>query len=619
MLMKNTLHKYLFPVCAVAVLGLTACAHRGQGDNTLVAVTGQAQPSVVKVVKTVAGGYQLQRNGQPYFIKGAGGGGSKPDLKAAGANSWRTWGADNLDGQLAEAQALGMTVTVGIWLGQKAQGFHYDDAAAVARQKETARQAILKYRNSPALLVWALGNEMENGDQDDVAMWNAIEDIAKMVHQLDPNHPAMTVFAEVGGDKIANLNKYCPDIDIVGINSYAGGPSVGDRYKAAGGVKPYILTEFGPPGTWEIGKNAWGAAPEPTSTEKAQFYRATYEKAIENQPLSLGSYAFTWGNKQEATATWFGLLLPDGSRLGAVDALTQLWTGQAPAHPVPAIRRLSVPEPARVDPGTTVQAALDVTSPDGDPLTVQWVLQGDAVAYHTGGGAETATALFPDSIVHSDAHGAQVKMPNAGGGYRLFAYVHDTHGGAAVANVPLFVTGSQAFQAPSGKKATLPLVVYGTGRQAELPYTPAGYMGNAGAIKMDDASPDDPHSGSTCLKAIYTAGDSWGGVVWQSPANDWGDQPGGWDLTGAKKLTFWARGDGGGEVVSFSYGLLGKDKVYSDTGTGKLANVALTKDWKQYSIDLTGQDLSRIKTGFAWVVAASGKGVVFYLDDIRYE
>lgn len=300
-----------------------------------------AAPSVVRVVKT-ANGYQLLRDGRPYFIKGAGGGGSKAALKAAGANSWRTWGADNLDGQLADAQALGMTVTVGIWLGHKDQGFHYNDAVAVAAQKETARKAILRYRDSPALLVWALGNEMENGDQDDVAMWNAIEDLARMAHQLDPNHPTMTVFAELGGDKIANLNKYCPDIDIVGINSYAGGPSVGARYKAAGGVRPYIITEFGPPGTWEIGKNAWGAAPEPTSTEKAKYYRATYERTIQGQPLSLGSYAFTWGNKQEATATWFGLLLPDGSRLAAVDALTQCWTGKPPVHPVPVINRLTV-------------------------------------------------------------------------------------------------------------------------------------------------------------------------------------------------------------------------------------------------------------------------------------
>ena len=256
------------------------------------------------------------RNGKPYFVKGAGGDGSKTLLRDCGGNSFRTWGADNLEPKLAEAQRLGLTVTVGVWLGTR-EYFDYHDAAAVAAQKETVRKAILRYRDSPALLIWALGNEMEVGEQDDADMWAAIEDLAKMAHELDPNHPTMTVVAEIGGDKVAQINAHCPDIDIVGINCYGGGPSVAARYKAAGGVKPYIITEYGPAGVWEQRANAWGAVPEPSSTEKAASYRATYEKSIAGQPLCLGSYAFTWGNKQEATATWFGLLLPDGSRLGA--------------------------------------------------------------------------------------------------------------------------------------------------------------------------------------------------------------------------------------------------------------------------------------------------------------
>ena len=102
---------------------------------------------------------------------------------------------------------------------------------------------------------------MENGQEDNLAMWNAIEDIAKMAHKVDPNHPTMTVVAELGGNKVKKINEHCPDIDIVGINSYGGGPSVGERYKPAGGVKPYVITEYGPPGTWESGKNAWGVVP----------------------------------------------------------------------------------------------------------------------------------------------------------------------------------------------------------------------------------------------------------------------------------------------------------------------------------------------------------------------
>ena len=585
---------------------------------SLYAFLPRSAASVVKVVRKADGGFQLLRDGKPYLIKGAGGDGSKPGLKALGANSFRTWGADNLDAQLAEADKLGLSVTVGIWLGHKEHGFNYNDAAAVAAQKESARKAILRYKDSPALLMWGLGNEMENGQEDNAAMWNAIEDIAKMAHQLDPNHPTMTVVAEIGGDKVRQINEHCPDIDVVGINSYGGGPSVGDRYKAAGGVKPYVITEFGPPGTWESGKNAWGVVPELSSTDKAKAYRATYEKAVLANPLSLGSYAFTWGHKQEATATWYGLLLPDGSRLGAVDTLSELWSGKKPADLCPDINALKADGPDQVAPGGTVRATLDASDPEHDPLAVKWVLQLDPATYSVGGATEVVPPTFPDAITQSDGRSATIRMPKIGGAYRLYAYVHDDHGGAAVANLPLKVTGGEAAPPPAARKAALPLTVYGeTGGDA--PFVPAGYMGNAGAIKMDEASTVNPHSGKTCLKVDYSATDNWGGVVWQSPANDWGDQPGGWDLTGAKKLTFWARGDQGGEKVGFLFGLIGNDKTYHDSTTAKLDGVVLTKEWKQYTIDLTGKDLSQIKTGFAWTLASTGKPITFYLDDITYE
>src|SRR5690242_5057739 len=68
-----------------------------------------ARPSVVRVEKT-ENGFRLTRDGKPYFIRGAGGSASKSLLRDVGGNSFRTWGADNLDAQLDEAQKLGLTV-----------------------------------------------------------------------------------------------------------------------------------------------------------------------------------------------------------------------------------------------------------------------------------------------------------------------------------------------------------------------------------------------------------------------------------------------------------------------------------------------------------------------------
>jgi hypothetical protein len=161
------------------------------------------------------------------------------------------------------------------------------------------------------------------------------------------------------------------------------------------------------------------------------------------------------------------------------------------------------------------------------------------------------------------------------------------------------------------------LVVYADGMSSS-PYVASGWMGNQRAIRFDDKCSVRPHTGATCIQLQYLAADQWGGIVWQDPPDDWGDRPGGSDLTGATRLTFWARGETGGEKVKFLFGVIKPEKPHSDTATGEL-DVVLTREWRQYSIDLTGKDLSRIKTGFGWTLAGQGKPLTFYLDDIQYE
>jgi hypothetical protein len=427
----------------------------------------------------------------------------------------------------------------------------------------------------------------------------------------------MTVIAEIGGDKVKNVHHLCPDIDIVGINSYGGAATIPQRYRKVGGVKPYVLTEFGPAGQWESPKTPWGAAIEPTSTAKAESYRRSYKLAVSGSGgLCVGSYAFAWGHKQEATATWFGLLLPDGSRTGAVDVLTELWTGKPPHNRCPTIGGLSIPGPAQSDPGARVHVAVEASDPDNDPLVIQWVLQREG-SYGSGGDAEASPPSYPEAIAKAGDRSVDLRMPEASGAYRLFFYARDGHGGAATANIPLLVKGPQQPPARS-PMAKLPAVIYNEGDRAHS-FTPSGYIGNTGAITLDPSCKDNPHSGKTCLRVDFKAATGWGGVVWQDPPNDWGDAPGGFALTGATRLTFWARGADGDEVVSIAFGLLGPDKKYPDSAAGKLENVKLTKDWRLYELPLAGKDLSRIKTPFSWTAVAEGKPVRFYLDEVRYE
>src|SRR5882724_2343854 len=146
-------------------------------------------PVRVEVVKT-ADGWQMLRGGKPYFIKGGGGTASRQLLVEYGGNSFREWGAERLATQLDEAQKLGLTVAAGIWLGHKRQGFDYHNAAQVKAQFDKTREVVRRYRNHPALLLWGIGNEMENDEAaGDPAVWQAIEDLAAMIKKEDPNHP----------------------------------------------------------------------------------------------------------------------------------------------------------------------------------------------------------------------------------------------------------------------------------------------------------------------------------------------------------------------------------------------------------------------------------------------
>ena len=269
-------------------------------------MNAHAEPIPVELRPT-ENGWQLLRGGEPYLIKGAGGTHSLQQLADAGANSIRTWDAEGIDGLLDEAHSLGLSVTVGIWLGHERHGFDYDDTAQVAEQYERARQFVLRYKDHPAVLLWGIGNEMEGFESgDNPAIWKAVNDIAAMIKQLDPHHPTMSTTAEIGGGRIASVHKRSPAIDIHGINSYGGALSLAQRLRAGGATKPYILTEFGPPGTWETGKSAWGAPYELTSTDKAAYYAKAYKSAVSDASgQAQGSYAFNWGFKMEATATWF--------------------------------------------------------------------------------------------------------------------------------------------------------------------------------------------------------------------------------------------------------------------------------------------------------------------------
>ena len=68
-----------------------------------------AQDPLVRVER-INSQWELLVDGNPYYIKGGGGTVKMQELKAAGGNTIRTWGLENAQAILDEAQSLGLKV-----------------------------------------------------------------------------------------------------------------------------------------------------------------------------------------------------------------------------------------------------------------------------------------------------------------------------------------------------------------------------------------------------------------------------------------------------------------------------------------------------------------------------
>lgn len=158
---------------------------------------------------------------------------------------------------------------------------------------------------------------------------------------------------------------------------------------------------------------------------------------------------------------------------------------------------------------------------------------------------------------------------------------------------------------------------------------------------MDEACTNWPRSGLHCIRCEFKArGPNWGGWMFVNgalragrtlPELNWGDLPdAGLDLRGATKLTFWARGEKGGEKVKFFAFGIGRNpftgvasKPHPDSEPLRSTGfVTLSKDWTLYTIDLAGADLRHVLLGFAWQTKATINGhrdITFYLDHIAYD
>jgi hypothetical protein len=430
----------------VLIAGMLACC--GQMvvcANPLPKTDG---PVKVEIVQT-NGGYQLLVDHQPFYIKGAGlGAGDQEKLAACGGNSFRTWqtGTREQSGKQILDRALtnGLYVTLGLDIARERQGFDYDDPVVVARQKERVKQEVLKYRNHPALIIWSIGNEL-NLNAKNPKVWDAVNDISKMIHELDPNHLTTTPLAGFNREVVAQVKQRAPDLDLISLQMYADIVNLPRYLRESGWTGPYMVTEWGATGHWEVRKTEWGAPIEDNSTVKAGFYKKRFEAVIEADPKHcVGSYVFLWGHKQERTPTWYGMFLESGETTASVDVMQYLWTGNWPAARSPQLAGAwlngkTAYQNIHIRSGQNYPAKIRVADAGQDSLTYNWEVLEESTDLKTGGDFENKPRSVSGVIENSQGGEVTLKAPAKPGAYRLFAYVHDGKGHAAHANIPFYV------------------------------------------------------------------------------------------------------------------------------------------------------------------------------------
>lgn len=417
----------------------------GTGGVASTCPAGLAGPGVVKVAKN-NGMFSLTRDGSPYYIKGIAGGSNLALAQQYGVNSTRTFGSDGAAAILDDAKNHCMTVLLGIGLSQKPDDYSNPDFTNGKRAEVMSLLSSIK--GHPALLMWALGNEINLGADNQTA-WTFVGELANLIHQQDPNHPVISVLAGANVTAINHIVQWAPSIDAIGINSYAGVVGTNGQVDKSSFTGPIVITEWGPTGHWECPNTSWGRPIEETSGAKGRVYKTRYDSFAHTGRI-LGDYVFLWGQKIERTPTWYGMFLETNAELGlngeslpTVDTMASAWSGTTVSNRAPDVTALKLAgqEAAAnvvVGSGQQVQAQVTATEPDGDSMSYVWEVLEDPAQPDLKGAPEPREPRV-GSPQKGTTPSITLTAPAQAGQYRLLVYVLDGKGHAGTANIPFRV------------------------------------------------------------------------------------------------------------------------------------------------------------------------------------
>ncbi|WP_412741075.1 discoidin domain-containing protein [Krasilnikovia sp. MM14-A1259] len=410
-------------------------------------------PSTVRVTGT-QGAWQLTVDGAPYHIKGltygppqAAADGYLRDLRDMGVNTIRTWGVDDTGTPtlLDKAAQQGIKVIVGHWLNQGADYVNDTTYKTAAKAEIVARVNALK--GSQGVLLWDVGNEVILTMQDHglpaaevearrIAYARFVDDLAQAIHAADPNHPVTSTDAYTGAWPY--YQQYAPHLDLLAVNSYGAIGTVKQDWIEGGYTRPYIVTEGGPAGEWEVPADVNGVPTEPTDLQKRDGYRSSWDAITAHPGVALGATEFHYGTENDFGGVWLNTVTGGWRRLG-YHALRQAYTGQPSANTPPEITAMAVSNPTAVPAGAPFTITSTATDPDGDPIRYNLMYSDKYLTGDTG----LTNVVFTD---HADGS-FTARAPERLGVWKVYVYAFDGQGNVGIEQrsfrvVPPTVTGT---------------------------------------------------------------------------------------------------------------------------------------------------------------------------------
>jgi hypothetical protein len=281
-----------------------------------------------------------------------------PLIQTLGANTIRVFGVMNAGVSASQviqaldaAQAQHLYVVMGYYIPTN---FSFTDMATRTQMETEVLNAVNAYKNHPAVLMWAIGNEvnLNNGNQN-ASWYSFLNLLAGEIQAIDHNHPVTTVQGEcpqcgtpitfqIGVSAYGTTDAAMTHLDLWSVTAYRG-PSFQGLFSTLTGLtsKPIFVAEFGK----DAYRDATGAEDQ---TMQSDYLGGEWSEINANLSASgaghvIGGAAFEWTDewwKDAATTNCFahGAAIAFARPGDTVDPnYNEEWFGLASVLPVDAV------------------------------------------------------------------------------------------------------------------------------------------------------------------------------------------------------------------------------------------------------------------------------------------